>query len=112
MSDGISNVCSSDLVTPPTVPQNLAATAAGHNRIDLSWNASSDTESGVAGYGIFRDGLAAGTTAGKNFAATRLVPTTARTEVSRGLTLMVSTGMIRGWPTHYKKKQRVEVTSS
>jgi chitodextrinase len=43
--------------TPPSVPQSVAATAVGATRIDLTWNASTDTGgSGLAGYRIFRDG--------------------------------------------------------
>jgi chitodextrinase len=42
---------------PPSVPQNVVATAVGATRIDLTWNASTDTGgSGLAGYRIFRDG--------------------------------------------------------
>ncbi|MCI0432871.1 MAG: fibronectin type III domain-containing protein, partial [Gemmatimonadetes bacterium] len=42
--------------TPPTVPANLVATAAGSQSIVLNWNASTDAGSGLAGYRIFRDG--------------------------------------------------------
>ena len=43
--------------TPPSVPQNVQATAVGASRIDLTWSASTDTGgSGLAGYRIFRDG--------------------------------------------------------
>ena len=41
--------------TPPSVPTGLAATAAGTAQINLSWSASTDTESGVAGYRDFRE---------------------------------------------------------
>jgi YVTN family beta-propeller protein len=45
--------------TPPSVPQNLHATAVGSTRIDLTWSASTDTGgSGLAGYRIYRDGSA------------------------------------------------------
>jgi len=41
---------------PPTVPQNLNATAASSSQINLSWDASTDNGGGtVAGYKIFRD---------------------------------------------------------
>ncbi|MDQ3941097.1 MAG: right-handed parallel beta-helix repeat-containing protein, partial [Actinomycetota bacterium] len=39
----------------PTTPTNLVATAARHDKIDLSWSASTDNV-GVTGYHIFRDG--------------------------------------------------------
>ena len=47
--------------TPPTVPTGLAAAAAGPARIDLAWTASSDPETGVAFYRVFRNGLVIGT---------------------------------------------------
>jgi len=43
--------------TPPTVPANLQATAVSQSRIDLTWDASSDPESGVAYYKVYRNGL-------------------------------------------------------
>lgn len=42
--------------TPPTRPEGLAAEAVSSSRIDLSWTASTDPESGVAGYYVYRDG--------------------------------------------------------
>jgi chitodextrinase len=42
--------------TPPSTPQNLTAVVAGGTAVDLSWNPSTDAESGVARYRIFRDG--------------------------------------------------------
>jgi chitodextrinase len=42
--------------TPPTVPENVEATAVGTGRIDLAWSPSSDGESGISGYRILRDG--------------------------------------------------------
>jgi len=49
--------------TPPTVPQDLVATPVGTERIDLSWSASQDPETGVESYRVFRDGSQIGTTA-------------------------------------------------
>jgi len=40
--------------TPPTVPASLAATAVDAHNIRLSWGASSDSGSGVAGYTLYR----------------------------------------------------------
>ncbi len=41
----------------PTVPQGLSATAVSETRVDLSWNASTDSGGGsVAGYKVYRDG--------------------------------------------------------
>jgi Bacterial Ig domain len=43
--------------TAPTVPGGLSASAHGSSRVDLSWNASTDTGgSGLAGYRIYRNG--------------------------------------------------------
>jgi len=47
--------------TPPTAPTNLTATVVSGTQIDLSWSASSDN-SGVRGYGIYRNGTLIGTT--------------------------------------------------
>jgi len=41
--------------TPPTIPQNLQAQPISENQIDLSWDASTDSESGVDHYNIYRD---------------------------------------------------------
>ncbi|MBN2117998.1 MAG: DNRLRE domain-containing protein, partial [Anaerolineales bacterium] len=41
--------------TPPTAPASLNASAANGTQIDLSWSASTD-DTGVRGYGIYRDG--------------------------------------------------------
>jgi len=42
--------------TPPTAPQNVQATPVSQTEIDLSWNASTDPESGVVYYQVYRDG--------------------------------------------------------
>jgi len=42
--------------TPPTVPSNVSAGPAGETAVQLTWNASTDDESGVARYNIYRDG--------------------------------------------------------
>jgi calcineurin-like phosphoesterase family protein/fibronectin type III domain protein len=42
--------------TAPTTPGNLNASAASGTQINLSWSASSDN-TGVRGYGIYRDGV-------------------------------------------------------
>jgi cellulose 1,4-beta-cellobiosidase len=43
-------------LTPPSVPELVIAQAEGSDRIRLSWAASSDAGTGVAGYRIYRDG--------------------------------------------------------
>ena len=51
--------------TPPTVPQNVNATAASASRIDVSWSASSD-DVGVDHYLLTRDGQPPITVAGNS----------------------------------------------
>jgi uncharacterized repeat protein (TIGR03806 family) len=57
-------------VTAPSTPTNLKAVANTATRVDLSWAAASDSESGVAAYQIFRDGSgsALATVSGTTFA--------------------------------------------
>jgi len=43
-------------VTPPSTPTGLTATAVSSSRINLSWNASSDSGTGVSFYRIYRNG--------------------------------------------------------
>ena len=62
--------------TEPSTPTNLVATPADTDRIDLNWTASSDPESGIAGYRIFRDGSQVGQTAQTSFSDTGLSPAT------------------------------------
>ena len=45
-------------VTPPTVPANVTATAQSSTQVLVSWSASTDAGTGVAGYRVFRDGSA------------------------------------------------------
>lgn len=42
--------------TPPTTPSGLQATASGSDRVDLTWQAASDPESGISSYRVYRDG--------------------------------------------------------
>ena len=65
--------------TAPTVPANVTATALSSSQIQISWSASTDTESGVAGYRIYRDGSATvlATTTATNYTDTGLTPSTA-----------------------------------
>ncbi|HEY8507282.1 MAG TPA: malectin domain-containing carbohydrate-binding protein [Steroidobacteraceae bacterium] len=62
--------------TPPTVPTGLSAVAVSSSRIDLSWSPSTDTETGVAGYRIYRDGVPVATTSAITFSDTNLQPNT------------------------------------
>jgi endonuclease/exonuclease/phosphatase family metal-dependent hydrolase len=56
---------------PPSVPAPTA-TAVSSNQIDLTWSASSDPGSGVAGYNVFRQGTPIATTTGTNYSDTGL----------------------------------------
>jgi chitodextrinase len=49
--------------TAPSTPASVTATATSSTRVDVSWAASSD-DTGVTGYGIYRDGSLAGTVDG------------------------------------------------
>ncbi|RIK82775.1 MAG: hypothetical protein DCC68_05255 [Planctomycetota bacterium] len=60
--------------TPPTVPTNLAALAAGPAQIDLAWTASVDPQSAVLRYHVFRNGELIGTPATNAFADTAAAP--------------------------------------
>ena len=58
--------------TPPTVPTGLTASAQSSSRIDLAWNASTDSGSGVAGYNVLRNGTWLATTTATNYSDTGL----------------------------------------
>jgi|GEM_PF-2682645 len=62
--------------TPPTVPQDLKATPASPSRIRLRWSGSTDSETGVAGYRVYRDGTLIGETPDTRLTATGLQPNT------------------------------------
>ena len=47
--------------TPPSAPSNLTAEASGNSEINLTWDAASDGESGIAGYKVYRNGEQIGT---------------------------------------------------
>lgn len=49
-------------VVPPSVPANLSAPSPTQTAPQLSWSASTDDLSGVAGYTVFRDGASIGNT--------------------------------------------------
>jgi chitodextrinase len=62
--------------TPPTVPAGLKATGATTTSISLSWTASTDPDSPVAGYNIFRGGTKVGTSMSASYTDTGLAPGT------------------------------------
>jgi chitodextrinase len=59
----------------PTVPTNVAATAASSTQIDLTWSASTDNLA-VDHYTIYRGGTPVGTTTVTHFSDTGLTPST------------------------------------
>ena len=61
--------------SPPTVPTDLVAAAAGPGQVDLSWTPSSD-DVGVAGYKIYRDSVQIGSSPTTSFADTTALPET------------------------------------
>ncbi|HKS36226.1 MAG TPA: LamG-like jellyroll fold domain-containing protein, partial [Verrucomicrobiae bacterium] len=61
--------------TPPSVPQNPVLTVISPNRIDLSWDASSD-DLGVAGYRVFRDSVQIASVSNVSFSDVTVSPLT------------------------------------
>ncbi len=59
---------------PPTVPGSVAASAMSTTTVDISWDASTDSPSGVAYYGIYRDGVLVGTSTTLSFTDSGLTP--------------------------------------
>lgn len=59
----------------PTVPENLSATSAGTDQIDLTWEASTD-DTGVAGYYVYRDGDQIADVSNTSYSDTGLKPDT------------------------------------
>ncbi|MCG8696424.1 MAG: T9SS type A sorting domain-containing protein [Bacteroidales bacterium] len=43
--------------TPPTIPTGLTVTNVADKSVSLKWNASTDSESGVAGYRVYENGI-------------------------------------------------------
>jgi chitodextrinase len=60
----------------PAVPGNLQGTAQGPTAVKLTWNASSDAESGIDHYCIYRDNVEVGTSASFSFTNSGLLPAT------------------------------------
>lgn len=62
--------------SPPSTPGNLTATADGPERVDLTWSAAEDPESGIAEYRVYRDGTLLGTSPGGGFSDLTVAPET------------------------------------
>lgn len=57
----------------PTIPQNLTASVFGANRIDLTWDVSTDNKE-VLGYHIYRDGEIIDNTTTNSYSDTTVLP--------------------------------------
>ena len=62
--------------TPPTVPTNLSSSNISSTSFTLSWSASTDSGSGVAGYDVYRNGVSIGSTSATSMSVTGLSPST------------------------------------
>lgn len=50
--------------TPPSIPANVKASAIDNRTVELAWDASSDDESGIMNYQVYRDGTKIATVRG------------------------------------------------
>jgi len=58
----------------PTVPSTLSASAVSTSAVDLTWSGSTDAVSGIAYYGIYRDGSLVASSTSTSFTAAGLTP--------------------------------------
>jgi len=94
----------------PSVPQNLAAVSIAETTVDLTWDASSDPESGIDHYNVFRDNTIIAQTTTTSFSGTGLTSGTnytyevsavngANLESARSTAILVTTQMDINPPT-------------
>lgn len=62
--------------TPPSTPADFTATAPAPGRVELSWSAAEDPESGVDAYSVYRNGALLGTSPGAGFVDLTVEPLT------------------------------------
>ena len=62
--------------TPPTVPGGVVATPTSGSQITVTWTASTDAGTGVAGYRVFRDGTLVGSPTATTFSDAGLAANT------------------------------------
>lgn len=67
----------------PTAPTNLTSSNTLSTSTTLSWGASSDDNTGVSGYNIFRNGTKVGTTTSLSYTDSGLSPQTSYTYTVR-----------------------------
>lgn len=92
-------------VSAPTTPTGLAATAIRATEVDLSWNASTDPDSPVAGYTIYRGGIQLGI-------ATAPATTYRDTTVSPSTTYSYTVDAFDGSSNHSSPSAPLSVTTS
>ncbi len=57
VESAVSNTLSTGIdVSPPTVPSGLTGVLSGATQVNLSWNPSTDPQSGLQGYRVYRNG--------------------------------------------------------
>ncbi|MEJ2007614.1 MAG: DUF6298 domain-containing protein [Acidobacteriota bacterium] len=66
-------------ITPPSVPRGLSASTVTTSAVTLLWSPSSDPDSAVAGYKIFRNGTQVGTAMTNSYTDFKLSPSTSYT---------------------------------
>ncbi len=110
-------------IVPPSVPTNLRTINVTTNSVLLAWNASTDDNSGVAGYTIYRDGAKLATVAGTSYTNSGLTAATSYSytvtaedvagNVSAATTpLSVSTPDISFGITSYSVSQKTNTTAT
>src|SRR3989442_1103291 len=104
LSQGPAALAGKPDTTAPTIPQSLTAVAASAAEVDLSWNASTDPDSPVAGYTIFRSGIQLGI-------ATAPTTTFRDTTVSPSTTYSYSVDAFDGSGNHSAPSAPLSVTT-
>ena len=69
-SSSVTVTVSNTDTTPPTAPGNLTASVQNATQVTLSWTASTDPDSAVAGYRVERNGVVIATVTGTNYSDT------------------------------------------
>jgi chitinase len=69
----------------PSIPQDLRTTSITASSISLAWNASTDNQSGVAGYDVYRNGTKLTTVSGTSYTNSGLTSNTAYTYTVRAV---------------------------
>lgn len=62
--------------SPPSVPADFSAEAVSANRVELTWSAADDPESGISAYRVYRDDTLLGTSPGVGYVDLTVEPST------------------------------------